>query len=157
MNERGVAVNGWIIVEHPLFREEVEALIEQVERDKQRHPETYRTRAAAKRLAAIRKLAFQDIPSNPSDPRYRLGNTLGAANRVWRRAKFFQQYRLFFRYREEERVIVLAWVNNPESLRAYNSKRDAYRVFGSMLGDGNPPSTWQELISAANPPTTLAP
>jgi toxin YhaV len=47
----------------------------------------------------------------------------------WFRAKFFQQYRLFFRYHRESRIIIYAWVNDEESKRAYESASDAYRTF----------------------------
>ena len=51
---------------------------------------------ATKRLAAIAKLAFEVIPQDPARAEYRQGNTLGEEHKHWFRAKFFQQYRLFF-------------------------------------------------------------
>lgn len=47
----------------------------------------------------------------------------------WFRAKFFQQYRLFFCYHQASKIIVYAWVNIEATLRAYDSKTDAYQVF----------------------------
>src|SRR3546814_14173576 len=64
------------------------------------------------------------------------------------RAKFFQQYRLFFRFRKSERIIVLAWVNDAETLRAYGSRTDAYAVFNKMLDGDNPPDDWAALKAA---------
>jgi len=104
---------------------------------------------AAKRLAAIAKLAFQNIPQDPSRTEYALGSTLGDAYKHWFRAKFFQQYRLFFRYGRESHIIVYAWVNDAETKRAYESKDDAYRVFRRMLNGGNPPDNWDDLIAAS--------
>ena len=49
-------------------------------------------------MAATANLAFEVIPQDPSRTEYRQGNTLGADHRHWFRAKFVQQYRLFFRY-----------------------------------------------------------
>ena len=51
---------------HPLFLAEVEALSQQVERLKHKDPIGYTKKNAAKRLAAIAKLAFEVIPQNPA-------------------------------------------------------------------------------------------
>lgn len=67
--------------------------------------------------------------------------------RHWFRAKFFQQYRLFFRYHAESKVIVYAWVNDEGSKRAYESDTDAYRVFQRMLKIGTPPDDWNNLMA----------
>ncbi|MEQ1536640.1 MAG: type II toxin-antitoxin system YhaV family toxin, partial [Burkholderiaceae bacterium] len=75
--------------------------------------------------------------------------TLGAQHKHWFRAKFFQQYRLFFRYHQASKIIVYAWVNDETTLRAYDSKTDAYQVFARMLQSGNPPDDWDALIAAA--------
>jgi hypothetical protein len=83
-----------------------------VEATKAKDPDGYRKRAEAKMLAAIHRLAFDVIPSNPAHPSYRMGGTLGGKHKHWFRAKFFQQYRLFFRFQESARVIIFAWVND---------------------------------------------
>jgi toxin YhaV len=72
---------------------------------------------------------------------------LGNEYKHWFRAKFFQQYRLFFRYHQESKIIVFVWVNDDESKRAYNSKTDAYRIFKNMLENGYPPDNWHNLIA----------
>jgi toxin YhaV len=74
---------------------------------------------------------------------------LGAEHKHWFRAKFYQQYRLFFRYQAKARVIVYAWVNDEGTRRAYGSADDAYRVFRKMLHSGDPPDSWDELLLAA--------
>ena len=61
---------------------------------------------------------------------------MGADLKHWLRAKFFQQYRLFFRYHAPSQLIVFAWVNDENSKRAYGSSDDAYRVFRKMLEVG---------------------
>jgi toxin YhaV len=100
-------------------------------------------------LAAILKLAYEVIPQDPTLAIYRQGTTLGENHKHWLRAKFFQQYRLFFRYHEASKIIVYAWVNGENTKRAYESKDDAYRVFSKMLKQGHPPDNWETLIKAA--------
>lgn len=72
------------------------SLIEQVEALKEKDPQNFGKKNATKRLAAISKLAFDVIPQDPSLPAYRQGDTLRNDHKHWFRAKFFQQYRLFF-------------------------------------------------------------
>lgn len=144
-----VVVNGWTLFAHPLFLDQLEALVAEVERLKARDPEGFSHRNAAKRLAAIAKLAFEAIPQDPERPEYRQGDTLGPARRHWFRAKFFQQYRLFFRYHRGQKIIVYAWVNDEDTRRAYESGNDAYRVFRRMLERGNPPEEWDALLAQA--------
>ena len=65
----------------------------------------------------------------------------------WFRAKFCQQYRLFFRYHAPSKVIVLAWVNDEGAQRAYESSSDAYRVFRKILESGHPLYDWNQLLA----------
>jgi toxin YhaV len=142
-------VNEWAVFAHPLFLAQLEALTLQVEALKQKDPIGYTKKNASKRLAAITKLAFEVIPQDPARPEYRQGNTIGEGNRHWFRAKFFQQYRLFFRYHAPSKVIVFAWVNDENSKRAYESNDDAYRIFRKMLESGHPPNEWDQLLAEA--------
>lgn len=142
-------VHGWAVFAHPLFLEQVEALVQQVEALRAKDPKGYTKKNASKRLAAICKLAFDAIPQDPTRPEYRQGHTLGDAHAHWFRAKFFQQYRLFFRFHAPSKVIVLAWVNDEGTQRAYESDDDAYRVFRKMLANGHPPDDWPQLLAQA--------
>lgn len=148
-SSRPLVIHGWSIFTHPLFVGQVETLIDEVERARAKDPSGYVRRNAAKRLAAITRLAFEIILQDPTRPEYRQGDTLGDARKHWLRAKFFQQYRLFFRYSAANRVIVLAWVNDDRTLRAYESASDAYRVFRRMLDRGAPPDDWDRLMREA--------
>jgi len=125
--------NGWTVFAHPLFLGQLQALTEQVAALQAKDPQGYTRKNATKRLAAIRQLAFEVIPQDPTRPEYRQGNTLGDAHRHWFRAKFFQQYRLFFRFHAASRILVLAWVN-----------------------DEHPPDDWDALLAQARgePSTT---
>ncbi len=131
-----LVIHGWTIFAHPLFLAQIEALAQQVEAFKQKDLAGYVKKNASKRLAAITKLAFDVIPQDPARPEYRQGGTLGDDHKHWFRAKFFQQYRLFFRYHAPSKVIVFAWVNDEDTKRAYEGSDDAYRVFRKMLTSG---------------------
>ena len=91
-----LVINSWTIFAHPLFLAQLEALARQVEGLKQKDPIGFGKKNATKRLAAIAQLAFDVIPQDPSRPEYRQGSSLGENRKHWFRAKFFQQYRLFF-------------------------------------------------------------
>lgn len=144
-----LVIHGWTVFAHPLFLAQLEVLAQQVEAFKQKDPVEYVKKNTTKRLAAITKLAFDVIPQDPTRPEYRQGNTLGDDRKHWFRAKFFQQYRLFFRYHAPSKVIVLAWVNDENTKRAYESSDDAYRVFRKMLESGHPPDDWSQLLAEA--------
>jgi len=102
---------------------------------------------AGKKFLALNKQVREGIPANPSNPEYRLGDSLGVSYTHWFRAKFLQQYRIFFRYSTRSEVIVYAWVNNDDTLRSYGSKTDAYVVFRKMLEAGKVPNNWEELMA----------
>ncbi|MEX2543194.1 MAG: type II toxin-antitoxin system YhaV family toxin [Trueperaceae bacterium] len=146
---RPIIISGWKIYGHSLFLEQLEELITEVERLKQRDASGYRRKNPTKRLAAIVRLAFDVIPQDPTRPEYRQGTTLGKQHKHWFRAKFFQQYRLFFRYSQRDKVIIFAWVNDERSKRAYGSASDVYAIFRKMLESGSPPDTWEELLAEA--------
>jgi toxin YhaV len=142
-------VNGWTLFAHPLFLDQVEALVARVEALRARDPAGYTKKNATKRLAAIATLAFELIPQDPARPEYRQGSALGDDRKHWFRARFFQQYRLFFRYHQASRIIVYAWVNDEHTKRAYERADDAYRTFHKMLDRGHPPDDWETLVAQA--------
>ena len=142
-------VNGWSLFAHPSFFDQVEALIAKVEAHKAKDPRNYKQKNSTKRLAAIARLALEVVPEDPTRPEYRQGRTLGDERKHWFRAKFYQQYRLFFRFHAAQKIIVYAWVNDDDSKRAYESSDDAYRVFRKMLDRGRPPDDWESLLKQA--------
>jgi toxin YhaV len=144
-----IVVNGWSIYAHPIFLDQLEGLIAEVEERKRRDPKAWQKKNSTKRLAAIFKLVGQDIPADPGAPQFRQGGTLGEERKHWFRAKFFQQYRLFYRFKSDAKVIVLAWVNDEKTLRAYGSKSDAYATFKGMLDGGSPPDDFDALMKEA--------
>ncbi len=80
-------INGWIILAHPLFLDQLERLTQAVEALKAKAPDRYRQNANTKLLAALYKLVFQQVPSDPTLPQYRQGSTLGSDYRHWFRVK----------------------------------------------------------------------
>ena len=147
MTGQPVLVHGWRLFAHPLFLAQVQALVQHVETLQRKDPVGYVNKNPSKRLSAITQLAFDTIPQDPTRSEYRQGNTLGEQHKHWFRAKFFQQYRLFFRYHAGSKVIVFAWVNDDQTKRAFESSDDAYRVFRKMLDSGHPPDDWDQLLS----------
>ena len=115
-------VKGWLIFAHPQFLASFESLVAHVERLRAKDPKGYSAKNPTKRLTTIVKLAFEIIPQDPTRPEYRQGATLGDEYKHWFRAKFFQQYRLFFRYHRESRIIIYAWVNDEDSKRASGAR-----------------------------------
>ncbi len=148
-SNEGLVINGWTVFAHPLFLNQLEQLVSQVELLKIKDPTGYAKKNASKRLAAILKLAFEVIPQDPMRVEYRQGGTLGSDRKHWFRAKFFQQYRLFFRYHAQAKMIVYVWVNDNDTKRAYESSDDAYLVFRKMLESGHPPDSWDQLLKEA--------
>ena len=148
-------INDWIILAHPLFIAQICSLLKEVEQLKLKDSINYGARAQTKKLAAIFHLAFKQIPNDPTLPEYRQGATLRHENKHWFRVKFFQQYRLFYRYHLEKKIIIYAWVNDDSTKRAYDKKSDAYAVFKKMLAKGTPPNSWDELLKEANNPENI--
>src|SRR5271170_807154 len=142
-------VNGWKLYVHPLFEQQLRHLIDQVENLAAKNQIGYGTEPAAKLLATINRHIREIIPRDPNASEFRQGNTLGADNRHWFRAKFHERYRLFFRFSSKEKVIVYAWVNDERTLRKAGSKSDPYSVFRAMLEAGDPPVTMEQLLARA--------
>lgn len=140
-------LNGWRICFHDCFVKQISSLAQYVAELQKFKPDEYQRKKETKLLAAIEKVIKDKISVNPLDTQFRQGDTLGHNNKHWFRAKFMQQFRLFFRCSEEHKTIIICWVNDFDTLRAYGSKNDAYKVFASMLKAGNPPDDWEELVS----------
>ncbi|MDB5554774.1 MAG: toxin [Rhizobium sp.] len=144
-----ISINGWKIYLHPLFLDQQKLMIEEVRKARAADPANFESKRCTKILRALRKVAVREIPRDPFDPQYRQGSTLGDDYKHWFRGKFLQQYRLFFRFSEKERIIILVWVNDEDTKRAYESKNDAYRTFRKMLDRGRPPNDWATLLKEA--------
>ena len=140
--------DGWLLLFDSHFESQYQKLVEKVERAQHRLGDKASESNHFKRLAAIHKLVYEVIPKDPAHKDFMLGSTLPGPYKSWRRAKFFQQYRLFFRLDTQTKVIIFSWFNDEDSLRAYGSKSDAYATFSKMLRKGKPPTTWQSLLDS---------
>ncbi|MGQ0562561.1 MAG: type II toxin-antitoxin system YhaV family toxin [Gemmatimonadota bacterium] len=143
-----LVVNGWRLLVWSEFEQRWRALKTEVERLRERDPGGYRTTSAAKLLRAVSDAALRDIPADPAAARYRQGKTVGQEYSHWRRAKFFNRFRLFYRYSTRHRMIVYVWLNDENTLRKRGARTDPYFVFRRMLEAGAPPDDWDALVAA---------
>jgi toxin YhaV len=70
---------------HPLLLDQLEVIIGSVENARKKDPKGYKKKRAAKLLAAVLKVAFEDIPSDPTRDIYRQGGEAPAARNASRR------------------------------------------------------------------------
>jgi toxin YhaV len=136
---------GWKLYQHPAFQIPFEHLVAEVQQLQDVDPANYSGHPKAKLLKRILELILDEIPTNPGGEQYRQGNTFGTDYRHWRRAKFLQRFRLFFRYHEPSKIIIYGWLNDENSLRKSGSKTDPYTIFRNRLDKGNPPDDWETL------------
>lgn len=152
----GLELNGWKIYFHNCFLEQIGALTQVVADLKAAKPDEYQRKKETKLLRAIARVIEERIVAEPLHAQFRQGDTLGDGYKHWFRAKFLEQFRLFYRCSDEHKTIVIGWVNGFDTLRAYGSKTDAYKVFKGMLNGGNPPDGWEELLRQAKTATADA-
>ena len=112
-----LVVNGWTLLFWISFRERWGAILDATAHARARDPEEYIHEPVVKLFRTVRDLVFKDIPANPDHPRFRQGKTLGGPHSHWRRAKFHQRFRLFFRFHAASHSIVYAWLNDENTLR----------------------------------------
>lgn len=137
----------WTIYFHPAFSEVRNKLIDDVVKLQEKSPDDYKQHPKTKFLKKVDDLVFKEIPLDPSSEAYFQGKTLGSDNTHWRRAKFFQRFRLFFRFCSKRKIIIYAWLNDDNTLRKAGSKNDPYHIFAKRLKNGNPPSNWDDLFN----------
>ena len=141
--------HGWTLLFHECLVGQLRRLQAAVTRVQQKDPSGFESNVNTRLLAALSKLIFETVPSDPNRDEYRQGNTMGSAFRHWRRAKIGRRFRLFFRFDSKARIIVYAWVNDESSLRSSGSKTDPYVIFQKMLERGYPPDDWPALVAAS--------
>lgn len=138
--------NGWRLLFYEAIIEQLERLGNASIRAQRSNPDDYQSNANYKLFESLSYLLLTAIPESPGSEKYRQGKTLGAPGRHWRRAKLGRRFRVFFRYDSRSKVIIYAWVNDKNSLRAAGGKNDPYAVFKKMLERGSPPTNWYDLF-----------
>jgi toxin YhaV len=142
-------VNGWKLYVHRLFADQLTKLTQEVSELHHNDPTHYQTHPKTKFLATVNRLIRQTIPTDPTAPEYRQGNTLGTTNKHWFRAKLHGRYRLFFRFSSQEQIIVYVWLNDEKTLRKAGAITDPYAIFQKMLRSGNPPQDFDQLLNSS--------
>jgi len=128
--------NGWKLFYHPVFgdryaelRDRARALKKQLPRNEfVRHPEV-------KLVAAVRRVVLESIPENPNRPDFWLKGDLAKFRRV-KRYGLPDRYRLFYVFSEQQKVVIVLYLNERGTLRKEGAKTDPYEVFGELVRSG---------------------
>lgn len=112
---------GWTLLFHACLVEQLQKLQAAALRAEKNASQDFAANANVKLLCALMKLMQEVVPADPAKDEYRQGSTLGHDYRHWRRVKFGQRFRLFFRYDSKSKIIVFAWGNDENTLRAAGS------------------------------------
>ena len=129
--------HGWTLLFHACLAEQLQKLHAAAQRAEQQDPKGFASHANVRLFAALSKLIWDAVPSDPHREEYRQGNTMGTEFRHWRRAKIGRRFRLFFRFDSKTRIIIFAWVNDENTLRASGSKNDL-RSYLKPIDMGDP-------------------
>lgn len=145
---KGATSTEWNLYYFRIFEVQLIELKEKVVKLKEKDPEDFKSHKLTKLLASVYNAILEDVPTNPADAKFLLGNTLGKGYRHWKRVKkgLPNRYRLFFRYENKQKVIIYVWMNDQETLRKEGSKTDVYTVFEKMLIKGDVPDAIDDLL-----------
>lgn len=145
----------WNLYYFKLFADILDSLETEVTRLKaektldefRRHPKTLLLKSVIEQIT-------KEVPSDPTQKKFLLGNTLGKQHTDWRRVKkgLPQRYRLFFKFSSAKKSIIYAWLNDESTYRKEGSKTDVYVAFQKLLTKGTVPSNIDQLIEQATPP-----
>jgi len=145
-----LVVNGWTLLFWSEFRDRWNAMRDAASDARLAEPIAFAHSPDVKLFRTVSDLVLKEIPANPDNPIFRQGKTLGRRHSHWRRAKFHQRFRLFFRFHSASRTIIYAWLNDENTLRKTGSRTDPYSVFQRMLERGTPPSDWDALMRSCD-------
>lgn len=142
-------INGWKIYFHSCFLNQITELAQKVVEIAAAKPDEYKSKKETKLLKAIQRVIVERMAADPLSQDNRHGGALGDEYKHWFRISFLSQFRLFYRCSAEHKIIIIGWVNDFDTLRAYGSKTDAYTSFAKRLKAGNPPDDWDKLFGEA--------
>lgn len=149
--KQGVLIHGCHFYWYHLFQNYFLELLDTVENLAKKDPTAFHHHPLYKLLTSIIDSIEQRIAVDPLQPEFRLGHTLGVQNGHWRRVKngLPNRYRMFFQFNKiPETNVVIAWINDHNTLRKAGSTSDVYEVFKKMLKRGDVPNTMEELLKA---------
>jgi toxin YhaV len=126
----------WRTYFHPAFRARYEALRAAAreigrtlpEEEARRHP-------TVKLLGATNRLLNEIVPTDPNAPEFRLSGSLSKFRRA-RGHGLPERYRLFWVFSTSQRIIIVLYLNDEETLRQAGSRTDPYAVFSRLVERG---------------------
>jgi len=141
--------DSWKLYYFEIFYEQIKKLADDVKKLKEKDPAGYKNHKKTKLLAKVWHVINDQIAQDPQNRIFNLGDMLPKEYRHYKRVKsgLPARYRLFFRFKKEDRKIVIIWMNDEFSLRKHGSKTDVYTIFISMLEQKTIPSDWKSLLS----------
>jgi toxin YhaV len=98
------------------------------EEEVRRHP-------TVKLLATISRLLTEIIPVDPNAPDFRLSGSLSKFRRA-RGHGLPERYRLFWVFSSSQRIIIVLYLNDEETLRQAGSRTGPYTVFSRLVERG---------------------
>ncbi|PCJ17478.1 MAG: hypothetical protein COB02_13745 [Candidatus Cloacimonadota bacterium] len=143
----------WDLYIHTFLLKRVEELKSQVIKVKLKSDkQSFEKHPSVKLLKSISCLMKTEIPLNPNNKNYFLGNTLGKENSSFRRAKkgLPERYRLFFKFFSEKKSIFYLWLNDEKSLRRSGHKTDVYNIFSKLIKRKDISKSHDELLTQSN-------
>lgn len=144
----------WTLYWHHCFKTTFLNLLVRVHQQMKEDPDDFDQHPSYKFYQSIKSTIGDRILPNPNGSEFRLGKTLRAKNMThWRRAKHGlpNRYRLFFQFNSVEKGILLAWINDDNTLRKTGSKTDVYTVFKYMVNKGDIPNFYNDCKAVCSP------
>lgn len=140
--------DSWDLFYFKVFDEQIIALTKEVVHLREIDPDNYKEHPKTKLLAKIIHAIRNRVLSNPLDPQFNLGKTLGKKFTHYKRIKegMPDRYRAFFRFQSSDKSVIMIWMNNEFTLRKAGSKTDVYNVFLKMLENQEIPPKWKDLV-----------
>ena len=140
--------DSWDLFYFKVFDEQIDALTKDVVHLREIDPDNYKDHPKTKLLAKVIYAIRNRVLSNPLDPQFNLGKTLGKNFTHYKRIKegMPDRYRAFFRFQSSDKSVIMIWMNDEFTLRKAGSKTDVYNVFLKMLINQEIPPKWKDLI-----------
>ncbi|MGH2354406.1 MAG: type II toxin-antitoxin system YhaV family toxin, partial [Chloroflexota bacterium] len=121
-----LVVNGWTLLNHPVFgRRYIELRNEARRLKRELSGEQYVQHPLVKLTAAVHRLLTEIVPRDPNAPEFRLRGDLAKFRRAKGRG-LPPRYRLFWAFSDRAKAIIFLFLNDESTLRKEGSKTDPY-------------------------------